>query len=306
MVYAAGGWLSGLVWDTETQPSLFLKTAVAAAAGTFINPLGWRLHEHVFVYLTNSALLDRIGEFQSFNFHAEGAGQIVLALLLGLVGGVAALSIGRVDRFLLAAVLTAGALRTARLLPLAALLLLPLAAGSITSAFRSAQVGRGFRKRLDAFLAYGDTLRSFDRKWSGAALTPILAVALLGILKFSQPAFPADQFPVAASVAVEKLPASARVFSSDKFGGYLIYRFAGERKVFFDGRSDFYGADFLRQYVQIHQLRPGWRAQFDRWNFTHALVSPQAPLAEALQSDGWRELYRDKVAVLLARAGGAR
>jgi hypothetical protein len=306
LVYAGGAWLSGLVWERETQPSLFLKTAVAAAAGTFINPLGWRLHEHVFGYLTNSALLDRIGEFQSFNFHVEGAGQIVLALLLGVVGGVAALSIGRVDRFLLAAVLTAGALRTARLLPLAALLLLPLAAGSITSALRSAQVGRSFRKRLDAFLAYGDTLRSFDRKWSGAAVTPILAVALLGILKFSQPAFPADQFPVAASVAVEKLPASARVFSSDKFGGYLIYRFAGERKVFFDGRSDFYGVDFLRQYVQINQLRPGWRAQFDRWNFTHALVSPQAPLAEALQSDGWRELYRDKVAVLLARAGGAR
>jgi hypothetical protein len=303
LVYAAGAWLSGLVWDTETKSSAFLKLALLAAAGTFVNPLGWRLHEHVFGYLANSALLDRIGEFQSFNFHAEGAAQIVLALMLGVAGGVAALGIGRVDRFLLAGILTAGALRSARLLPVAALLLLPLAAGSITSLLRSAQVGRRFRKSLDAFLAHGDGLRLFDRKLHGVALTPVIAVALLGILKSSHPAFPAEQFPVAASAAVEKLPVDARVFSSDKFGGYLIYRFSGTRRVFFDGRSDFYGADFLRQYAQVNQLRPGWHAQFDAWNFTHALVSPQAPLAEALRAAGWHELYRDKVAVLFARGG---
>ena len=30
----------------------------------------------------------------------------------------------------------------------------------------------------------------------------------------------------------------ARLFAPDMYGGYLIYRFAGERKVFMDGRSD--------------------------------------------------------------------
>ena len=99
------------------------------------------------------------------------------------------------------------------------------------------------------------------------------------------------------------MPAEARLFSSDKFGGYLNYRFSGDRKVFFDGRSDFYGVDFLQQYAQIMQLRPGWQEQFERWNFTHALVAPNAPLAEALRSRGWQELYRDKVAVLLERKG---
>ena len=130
---------------------------------------------------------------------------------------------------------------------------------------------------------------------------PVLAVALLVTFQASHPAFPADQFPVAASAEVAKLPADARLFSSDKFGGYLIYRFHGERKVFFDGRSDFYGADFLRQYGQIMQVRPGWQAHFDQWNFSHALVAPNAPLAEALRLAGWRPVYADKVAVLLER-----
>ena len=49
-----------------------------------------------------------------------------------IAGGTVALAVGRADRFLLSLVLTAGALRSARMLPIAALLLLPLAAASIT------------------------------------------------------------------------------------------------------------------------------------------------------------------------------
>ena len=39
------------------------------------------LHRHVLQYLTDSELLHRIGEFQSFDFQADGAGQILLAVL---------------------------------------------------------------------------------------------------------------------------------------------------------------------------------------------------------------------------------
>ena len=137
---------------------------------SLLNPNGWRLHQHVFAYMTNAALLDRIGEFQSFNFHVDGAAQIIVALVLGMAGGLAALGTGRADRFLLALVLTAGALRSARMLPVSALLLLPLAAGSITEMLRSARVSRSFRSKLNSFLEYGDRLRAFDRKAAGYAL----------------------------------------------------------------------------------------------------------------------------------------
>ena len=303
LTWAAGQAIARIVWNSPANPSAFINLAIAAAAGTFLNPNGWHLHQHVFAYLTNTQLLDRIGEFQSFNFHAEGAIQIVLALLLCMIGGVSALAIHRADRFLLTLLLTAGALRTARMLPVAALLLLPLAAGSISEVLRSAQVSRRFRKTLDAFLGYGDRLRTLDRGFTGFALVPFLAIAMLGIIRAAHPAFPADQFPVAASAQIARLSADARLFSSDKFGGYLIYRFNGERKVFFDGRSDFYGLELLRQYGQIIQLRPGWQQQFDQWNFTHALMAPDAPLSAALLAAGWHELYRDGVAVLLEKEG---
>ena len=107
------------------------------------------------------------------------------------------------------------------------------------------------------------------------------------------------RFPVKASAAVAKLPADARVFAPDKFGGYLIYRFSGTRKVFFDGRSDFYGADFLKSYARIVQVRPGWRDEFGKWHFTHALLPKDYSLIPALEAEGWTEMYRDGTAVLL-------
>ena len=104
---------------------------------------------------------------------------------------------------------------------------------------------------------------------------------------------------------MEQLPETARVFAPDKFGGYLIYRFNGERKVFFDGRSDLYGGDFLKTYARMTQVRPGWRAQWDAFHFTHALLPNDYSLIPALEQLGWRRTYRDEVATLLAAPGNS-
>jgi hypothetical protein len=110
--------------------------------------------------------------------------------------------------------------------------------------------------------------------------------------------------PVDAANVVETLPITARILSTDSFGGYLIFRFAGQRKVFFDGRSDFYGTEFTDRYLKMVSVHPGWRDEFNRWKFTDALLPPDSALAATLEANGWRLLYRDKTAVLLA--GGSK
>ena len=112
--------------------------------------------------------------------------------------------------------------------------------------------------------------------------------------------FPPDQFPVAAYAHI---PDGARLFAPDKYGGYLIYRSEGKMKVFFDGRSDLYGAQFLEKYSRLVQLRPGWRSYWEGFHFTHALVPEDAPLREALEQMGWRRLYADHTATLLEAPG---
>ena len=98
---------------------------------------------------------------------------------------------------------------------------------------------------------------------------------------------------------MEKLPAGARILASDGFGGYLIYRFDGARKVFFDGRSDFYGADFLKEYLVLIAAKPGWQAVVSSYGFTHALLPKASALNAALRQAGWTTLYSDDVAALL-------
>jgi hypothetical protein len=268
------------------------KAAVAvvgiAVIGPLANPYGWRLYSHVFRYLTDSELLSRIGEFQSFDFHSPGAGQIIATVILGIAGGALAFTLKRYHHFLLAMLISALALRSARALPIAALLLLPIANSAITAA-------------LDLpWRRYAARLRALDAQWNGVALAPLALLAAFALLGGLPAGFPPEDFPVAA---YPHIPADARLFAPDKFGGYLIYRSNGTRKVFFDGRSDFYGAEFLKQYSRIVQVRPGWREQWDSFQFSHALLPIDYPLVAALQQMGWRPVYRDGVALLLAKSG---
>jgi hypothetical protein len=209
-----------------------------------------------------------------------------------VIGGTLALTQNRVHHFALAILITAMALRSARALPLCALLLLPIANAA---AIRAATVRERF---APAFLSYSANLRALDARFNGLALTPFVLLAAFYLTPAG--AFPADQFPVAA---YPHIPAGARLFAPDKFGGYLIYRSNGTLKVFFDGRSDLYGAGFLKQYSRLVQVRPGWRAYWDTFHFTHALLPADAPLLPALEQIGWRPLYQDKSATLLVFGG---
>ena len=308
-VYALSHFIRPLIWplDPAAENSLarsYARVALASALGSLLNPYGWQLHQHVFAFLTDSRLTSRIAEFQSFNFHLDGSAQMALVMGLGALGAVLALSQKKVAHFLLAAALLYGGLRSARMLPLAALLALPIANSSIAAGLRQL---RGLRQPLldglDAAMAYSGRLRRLDRQFSGAAF--MLAAVALSFFVLRTPAysrtvgFSANAFPVAASQAVDKLPPEARLLSTDRFGGYLIYRFHGARKVFFDGRSDFYGPAFLDDYGILSAARPGWRDIAARYRFTHALLPTAAPLTGALEQAGWRTLYQDGVATLL-------
>ena len=158
-------------------------------------------------------------------------------------------------------------------------------------------------KWLDHAMIYAHRTLTLDRRLNGLPFAIVAIAALLLALRIpaasARIGFPPDEFPVAASAAVEKLPADARLFAPDKYGGYLIYRFNGTRKVFFDGRSDFYGAAFMKQYIEMLEVRPGWQEIFGSFHFTHALVPNRWALRGALEQAGWKTIYKDDVSTLL-------
>ena len=317
-IYAAGAYLNPLIWEPSSLAPLtaeaggaanqeswihrglsYVLFAIAASVGTLANPEGWRLHLHLVSYLSDFKLISHIAEFQSFDFQAAGALSVMIMLAICVAGGFAALSARQPARFLLSMLLTAVALRSARALPVAALLLLPLANGSITTILsRASNLAPWLRRRLDDTLAYGDRLEILDRQLRGFVIVPFIVVWIFLSIR-ANCEIPSQRLPVVASAAVAALPAGARILAPDIFGGYLIYRFKGERKVFVDGRSDFYGLALMERYIRLMNCTSGWTQEFNRWGFTHALLPPDSPLISALEANGWRELHRDKTAVLL-------
>lgn len=281
-IYAAARALRRERWGACAWAALF------AALGSLLNPEGWGLHRHVAEYLLNRELLQRIAEFQTFNFQLDGAFQVQLTLAIGAAGAVLCAVERKWEHALLLGLLCWIGLRSARGLPLLAVAGLPLAAAAIGRAFTA----------WPGFLAYCRNLRAIDLKLRGWPMMPVGLLLAIGLLRTAPIGFPPSEFPVETAA---KVPPAARLFAPDKFGGYLIYRFAGEGKVFFDGRSDFYGLEFMKSYIRMVEVRPGWQALFDQWGFTHALLGKDAPLRAALTARGWKQVAEDQASVLLER-----
>jgi hypothetical protein len=293
-IYATGEWMARL----RKSGGRFALASLLSALATFINPYGWRLHEHVFAYLQSDYLMDHIEEFRSFSFHSDGALYVELFLALAVFGTVALIK----QRAFGAALLSLGMLHlslySARHLPTAAVLLLPLSVAALT---KEAKAWR----RLQSFLQYSDRLRAIDRRIYGIIpIAIVLVMTLFGMNALAnngRVVFDAGTFPVHAADFLENK--AGRIFATDQWGGYLIYRFNGRLKVFVDGRSDFYGREFLETYSRVIAVKVGWDQTLAEYHVRFILVPPDSSLASILQSrTDWKRVYSDSVSSVFERA----
>jgi len=293
LVYAIGEWL-------ESKSGLrFTVSSLACLLSTFVNPYGWRLHEHVFLYLQNQYLMDHISEFRSFSFHAAGGAYVELFLLVAVIGALAMVR----QRAYAAAILTAGLLHlslySARHLPTAAIVILPLAIAALT------QEAEGW-PRLRAMLDYSRRISALDQRVFGTVPMMLVLIAtvsgLIALSKNGHIGFSAEKFPVRAVDFLEQNGLGDRVFAKDQWGGYLIYRLNGQGRVFIDGRSDFYGQDMLESYAQVIEIRPAWSTVLRQYDVRTVLTAPDSALTSVLESSrSWKRVYTDSVAVIFEK-----
>lgn len=276
------------------------------AAATLANPYGWQLHRHVADYLRADWIRNTVHEFQSPVFRTENSHHFEILLFAGLM--TAALRFAR-GRFATAGLIVAWAhvsLVSARHIPLFAIVAAPAVALQITQWWR----------RVAAASPDGSPAGILDRlarDWAPGfrriSLWPAAFVLALAVLDrpFRWPGdFPSGRFPTAMAERQAALLAGSRVFAHDDWADYLLFRFHPRQRVFFDGRSDFYGRDLMRDYLAAYNGRHDWEEILDRYGCEAVFVPPDSPLASLLKRDAnWSVADDDGQAILLLRRRAA-
>jgi hypothetical protein len=273
---------------------------------TLANPYGIKLHVHIASYLRSDWIREVVQEFQSPSFRNENLLQFELLLFLGIVCAGFLLARRKVVEALWILFWGHQALGSARHVPIFAIVAAPVIACELTRLWDTWSASSS-RRSLPGILSAlaRDSAAGFRRSSIWAPLAAVALIAFNPAGKWPRD-FPEQRFPVSmVSRHAEKLK-NGRVFTSDQWADYLIYRSYPTQKVFFDGRSDFYGPSIGNQYLHLSQGRSDWDDILDRNGFNVVLSPVEWPLSSLLKREaGWRLVEDDGKALLFERRAGA-
>jgi len=322
-------WLSAMwMWFTTSDSSvddLLLKISAGrrardlafvgllSAAATFFNPYGWKLHVHIYSYLSNRFLMDHIDEFQSPNFHGVAQKCFAAMLLLSMLALAGRSRKVRVSEVLIILFAVYSALLASRNIPVSAMLLALIAGPLLTSIFVQISAKRRPASQPPNFLqrihATEKGLRT--HLWPALAMIATLCIAAnggrVGSSLLMDAHFDPKRMPVAAVDYLEKHEVPGPVLAPDYWGGYVIYRIYPRIQVAVDDRHDMYGEEFLKSYLKMVHVEPGWESFLREHEVSCLLLPKDAPLANILvATGGWKTIYSDDVAVAFVHDATSR
>ena len=289
------------------RAAAWFGTALACLAASLVNPYGWRLHVHLFEYLRDPYASQHIAEFFSLSFHHPAAIFFETLLLLSAASAIWFGSQGRYTESLLLLLFGHVGLLAARNIPLFAIVATPLIATAMEAwlaRLPQLEVAGWLRRAAARFNETAAQTTATDAiprlhlvSAAGFAVVAAILFAPAPPQKFRAEYDP-KSYPAAAIEMLRRHP-SARVFTHDEWGDYLIWRLYPTGKVFVDGRSDFYGDDFENKYIDVLNVKHDWQQILDGFGVNTILLPPSAPLAGVLKENSrWRNVYEDGVAVI--------
>ena len=293
------------------RSAVYLGTALACLAASLVNPYTYHLHVHLFQYLRDPYASQHIMEFFSLSFHHPVALFFESLLLLSGISVFWYASQGRFTESLLLLLFGHVGLLAARNIPLFAIVSAPLVAAAVQdwlTRLPNLEVAGWLRTAADRFNAIVAKTSETDAmpRWHLISFAGFAVVAALLFAPHPPKGFRSEYDPKsypAGAIEFLRHDLSARVFTNDVWGDYLIWRLYPGSKVFVDGRSDFYGSDFENNYIDVLNVKYDWEKILGRFGVDTILLPPSAPLSGALkETSRWRVVYDDGVAVIFRSA----
>jgi hypothetical protein len=297
-------WLKSLGW-----------VSMLSLLASFVNPYGYKLHLHIYQYLSDRFLMNHVTEFQSPNFHGL-AQQCFAGLLLVTIAALAsAQRKPQLPRLLVVVLAAYSGLYAARNLPVSSMLLVliiaPLLSETISEASENAEIAAWLRAMFFRLQSFGARMEKLELNFRGH-LWLVLAIVLglwvcmhggkLGSTQLINAYFDDKRFPVEAAEVIAERDIREPIFCPDLWGGYLIYRLYPQTKVLVDDRHDLYGDQFFKEYLKVVFVQPDWEKVLDEKHVNWVLVEKNSSLGTILGlTPGWKLIHEDATAVLFHR-----
>jgi hypothetical protein len=304
--------LARLRW--RSQARTLAAVGLAAGLASLVNPYGWKLHAHIYSYLSNRFLMEHIDEFQSPNFHGVAQRCFVLLVLAGLVALASRARGVRVSEVLVILFTLYSALYASRNIPVSSLVLALVIGPPLSGAIKNlgGELIR-LRRLSDRMAAFTKRMGAVESRlqghlWAIAAAVFLGAIAAhggsLGASQLMDAHFDPKRFPASAVDFLDRKTAGQRDPATipDYWGGYLIYRLYPRTLVAVDDRHDLYGEEFFKSYLKMIHVEPGWDGLLDEYKARCVLVPKGSALANILErTQPWKRVYTDDVGVVFER-----
>lgn len=258
-----------------------------SVVAVLFNPNGARMFTYPFETLTSPTMQRYIQEWFSPDFHQTE--WLPFALLIFGILAASLIARARVPlaHVLLLVVFGLAGLRSARNIPLFALVAIPV---------------------LSAQLAAWIPLRAASKptprpmRILNVALVTLLALVTLfrvSTVLVNQANVEREKFPAAAVEWIQTNRPAPNIYNSYGWGGYLIWKLYPDYLVYIDGRADVHGDAFIEKFLDVYRASPGWENELAQKNVRLVLVEPDAPLAIALATNAaWSKVFADSQSVI--------
>ena len=317
-VYLAGGGIQ-YFRSRDQRGAGWLKrlglVSILSLLASFANPYGYKLHVHIYRYLSDRFLMNHVSEFLSPDFH--GVAQQCFAVLLLVTIAALASSRRRPEPTRLFVILLAAysGLYASRNLPVSSMLLVlivaPLLSESVAGAGEDARIAPWLRRLFSRLQSFSLRMEKLELNFQGHVWI-VLAFVLglwacmnggrLGSARLLNAYFDDKRFPVEAAELIAMRDIREPIFCPDQWGGYLIYRLYPQNKVLVDDRHDLYGDQFFKDYMKVVFVQPEWEKILDEKKVNWILVQKNSSLGTILgQTSGWKLIHEDGTAMLFHR-----
>ena len=195
-------------------------------------------------------------------------------------------------------------LTSVRHVPIFLLVAAPVLAFELSAWWRETSAGLSKRSISKTLANLSADLRPKFLANSVWVLVPVVALALLDKPVPWPKTFPEQRFPIAMIEKHRAVFEGKKVLTTDEWGDYLSYRFYPAQRIFFDGRSDFYGQELGKDYLSLMRGGADAEDRMTKFQFEAALLPLDWPIHLLLRKNPqWRVVAEDKKVVVMVREG---